>query len=239
MIGPAGFAHLLLFGILVPAAAIRSKKFLDRIIYTPRTRYFISIVLQVSAMTLVSLAVARAERIPLFPRALPPRSAVLAGAVFLVIAIAYGWTRWTRAVKERKRVIMLFMPLNASERIFWVLSAALAGFGEELTWRGVQTALLTRIAGNFVVACAICVVMFAVAHAIQGWGSTIAIGAFAAGFHVIVWITGSLYVAMAVHFVYDLVAGFAYAHLARKHGYFSPEAQTFAADPARSATQTI
>lgn len=222
MIGPAGFAHLLLFGILIPAAAIRSKRFLDRIVFTPRTRYFVSIMLQVSALTLLSLAAARAERVPLFPRAFPPRDAIAAGALFLVLAIAFGWTRWTRAVKERKRVILLFMPLNARERLFWVVSSALAGFGEELTWRGVQTVLLTRLIGSFVAACAICVVMFAAAHAIQGWRSTIAIGAFAAGFHVLVWFSGSLYVAMAVHFLYDLVAGFAYAHLARRLGYFTP-----------------
>jgi membrane protease YdiL (CAAX protease family) len=239
LIGVAGFAHLLLFGILIPIAAIRSKKFLDRIALTPRRRYFTSIVVQVSALTLISFAVARAEGIALFPRALPPRNAIAAGVAFLVIAIAFGWTRWTKAVKERKRVVMLFMPTNAYERAFWVVSAALAGFGEELTWRGVQTALLTRLIGNFLAAVAICVVMFAIAHAIQGWDSTIAIAVFAAAFHGIVWLSGSLYVAMGVHFLYDLIAGFAYAYLARKMDYFSPEAQTFAADPARSATRTI
>jgi membrane protease YdiL (CAAX protease family) len=239
LIGSAGYAHLLLFGILIPFAAIRSKRFLDRIVLTPRRRYFFSIMTQVSLLTLISIAVARVESIDVFPRRLPPLSAVIAGVAFLVIAIVYGWTRWTNAVLERKRVIMLFMPLNAGERVFWIVSSALAGFGEELTWRGVQTALLTRLLGNFVAACAVCVLMFAVAHAIQGWTSTIAIGVFAAAFHALVWLSGSLYVAMIVHFLYDLVAGFAYAHLARKLGYFSPEARTFAEDPAHSATQTI
>ena len=239
MIGPAGYAHLLLFGILIPIAAIRSKGILDHIVLTPRRRYFISIIVQVSALTLASIAVARAEHIDVFPRRMPPGTAIAAGLAFLVFAIVFGWTRWTKAVKERKRVILLFMPLDASERAFWVVSSALAGFGEELAWRGVQTVLLTRLLRNFVLACAVSVVMFAIAHAIQGWSSTIAIGAFAAGFHVIVWLSGSLYVAMIVHFIYDVVAGFAYAYLARKLGYFSPEAGTFAADPAHSATQTI
>jgi len=235
LIGVAGFGHLLLFGILIPIAAIRSKKFLDRIIYTPRRRYFVS--MQVGILALISLTVARLEFIPLFPRALPRPGAILAGALFLAIALAFGWTRWTKAVKERKPVIALFMPLNETERGLWVVSAALAGFGEEVTWRGVQIVLLDRVIGNFMVAVAICVVMFAIAHAIQGWTSTITIGIFAAAFHALVWFSGSLYVGMLVHFIYDLIAGFAYAYLARKLGYFAE--RTSAADPAHPATQTI
>jgi membrane protease YdiL (CAAX protease family) len=83
----------------------------------------------------------------------------------------------------------------------------------------VQVTLFTRLTGDFLIAVAICVVTFAIAHAIQGWDSTIPIGAFAAAFHALVWFSGSLYVAIAVHFLYDLVAGFSYAYLARKMGY--------------------
>ncbi|HSP35762.1 MAG TPA: CPBP family intramembrane glutamic endopeptidase [Thermoanaerobaculia bacterium] len=237
MIGVAGFSHLLFFGIIVPAGAIRSKKLLEHILDMPRQRFFRGVMLQVAALTLISLIVARFEHVTVFPHRLPPVNAVVAGVVVLAIAIAFGWTQWTKAVKERKPVIVLFMPLDARERLWWVAAAALAGFGEELTWRGVQTVLLTRLFHNYFAAVAVCVVMFAIAHAIQGWESTAIIAVFAAAFHVIVWMSGSLYVAMIVHFIYDLIAGFSYAHLARKLGYF--EGRTFAADPARSATQTI
>jgi membrane protease YdiL (CAAX protease family) len=235
LIGPAGAVHLFAFGILIPISAIRSKKLLETRPLPARRRYFRAVVIQVAMLTLISIAVAWPERIRLFPPTRPPLQAVLAGALMLVIAVAFGWTRWKKAVAERKRVVALFMPLNASERAFWVASAMLAGFGEEVTWRGVQTALLVRLTGNLVIAAAICVAMFAIAHAIQGWKSVGIIAVFAAAFHALVWLAGSLYVAMAVHFVYDLIAGFAYAYLGKKMGYVVGEGIGPVPEPATDA----
>ncbi|HSP17459.1 MAG TPA: CPBP family intramembrane glutamic endopeptidase [Thermoanaerobaculia bacterium] len=219
MIGPAGIAHLLLFGILIPISAIRAQKIIESRPLPPRRRYFVSVVVQLAVLAFISIAVAWRELIPLFILSIPPARAIVAGCVMLVIAVSFGWTRWKKAVRERKRVVALFMPTNASERVFWIVSAALAGFGEEVTWRGVQTALLMRLTNNLIIAAAICVVMFSIAHAIQGWKSVGVIAVFAAAFHVLVWLAGSLYVAMAVHFIYDLIAGFAYGYLGRKLGY--------------------
>jgi membrane protease YdiL (CAAX protease family) len=80
-----------------------------------------------------------------------------------------------------------------------------------------------RLTGSVSAAVGLCIVMFGVAHAMQGWKSAGAIMIFAAAFHLLVWLAGSLYVAMAVHFLYDLIAGFAYGHLAGKLGYSLPE----------------
>ncbi len=219
MIGFAGSVHLVFFGIVVPIAAIRTKKLIESRPLPPRQRYFLSVLVQVAALAAISIAVAWRESMTLFPPAVPPRNAVVAGSGLLIVAVAFGWTRWRKAVAERKRIVALFMPVNGSERMLWIAAAALAGFGEEVTWRGVQTILLTRLTGNLIIAAAICIVMFSIAHAVQGWSSVGIIALFAAAFHVLVWLAGSLYVAMAVHFLYDLIAGFAYAHLARKLGY--------------------
>jgi len=42
---------------------------------------------------------------------------------------------------------------------------------------------------------------------------------FALGFQTLVWLTGSLYVAMPVHITYDITAGIAYGRLGRQLGY--------------------
>ena len=42
--------------------------------------------------------------------------------------------------------------------------------------------------------------------------------AFAVAFHGLVALTGTLYVAMAVHFLYDVIAGLTYGRLAREYG---------------------
>ncbi len=83
----------------------------------------------------------------------------------------------------------------------------LAGISEEITWRGVQTALLSNLTGHLWIAAIICSISFGLAHSIQGWTSSTIIVFFALGFHALVWLSGSLYVAMAVHVVaYDITA---------------------------------
>ena len=220
----AGYLHLFLFGILIPISAIRSKKLLESRPLPPRRKYFISVFIQVGCFALFSIAVAHLNRIEVFPGTVPPLRAIVAGVLFLVLAVMFGWTTWRKAVLERERVVALFMPTNNVERLLWIGSAALAGFGEEITWRGVQTALLTRLTGSVAIAIIIAIVTFAIAHAMQGWKSVGVIAIFTAGFHALVWLSGSLYVAMAVHFIYDLIAGFSYAHFGKKFGYVIPSA---------------
>ena len=63
------------------------------------------------------------------------------------------------------------------------------------------------------------IISFALAHAIQGMRSVLAIAAIATSFHALFVLSGSLYVGMLVHFVYDVIAGFTYAQLARELGF--------------------
>jgi membrane protease YdiL (CAAX protease family) len=127
--------------------------------------------------------------------------------------------RWRRAVEERTRIVHLFMPETVKERAWWVLLSTLAGIGEEITWRGVQTALLAYMTGSFVAGAALSAISFGLAHSIQGWKSAALIAVFALGFQSVVWISGSLYVAMLVHALYDITAGFSYGKFGRELGY--------------------
>ena len=144
----------------------------------------------------------------------------------LVATVALMRPRWRRAVERRTpvgaRVLHLCMPANAVERAWWIAVAVLAGISEEITWRGVQTALLTNLTGRLWIAAIICAISFGVAHMIQGWKSSAIIVFFALGFHALVWLSGSLYVAMAVHTAYDIMAGLTYGRLGKEFGY-SPE----------------
>jgi membrane protease YdiL (CAAX protease family) len=170
--------------------------------------------------------VANAEWIELFPRTRPPLLAVLAGVVMLVVAVAVMRPRWRRAVEHRTpigaRVLHLVMPANAVERAWWIVVAVLAGVSEEITWRGVQTALLINLTGHLWIAAIVCSISFGLGHFNQGWKSAAIIVCFALGFHALVWLSGSLYVAMAVHVAYDITAGITYGRLGKEFGY-SPE----------------
>jgi membrane protease YdiL (CAAX protease family) len=220
-INPIGWLHLFYFGLLLPFfAVLRRQKFHnvneqlpDRLLHFRRT-----------AATLVafgawSLFVARSERIELFPRTLPPWRGIGAGLLMYVVTVMLMRGRWRRAVEKRLRIVYLFMPSTRSERAWWIIVAVLAGITEEITWRGVQAGLSIAFTRNILSAILFCSISFGVAHIVQGWKTVVIIFVFALGFHTLVWLSGSLYVAMAVHVAYDITAGISYGRLGRALGY--------------------
>jgi membrane protease YdiL (CAAX protease family) len=217
----AGWFHLAFFGLLIPASAFVQWRLFEKAAkpLPGRLRHLQTTALEIVMLAALSLAVARLERIELFPRAFPKWRALLGGVLILAAMIVYMRPRWRRAVERCARVVYLYMPANATERAWWIGVAVLAGVGEEITWRGVQGGLLNNLTGNFWLAALICAISFGIGHMIQGWRSVIVVIAFALCFHALVWLAGSLYVAMAVHIAYDVTAGISYGRLGRELGY--------------------
>jgi hypothetical protein len=217
-----GWYHLAFFGLYIPLAALRGRrKLLAASCAAPpnRLRHMQTTAFMLVLLTGLSLYIAPRQGIELFPRAVPPLPALVAGVAFYAAAVAYMRPRWRRAVEKRARVVHLFMPANATERAWWIAVSVLAGVGEEITWRGVQAALLITLMGSFWIAALISAASFGGAHALQGWKSVGIIVLMALGFHALVWLSGSLYVAMAVHLAYDITAGLNYGRLGRELGY--------------------
>jgi len=218
-LGVGGWYHLVLFGLLLPWLAIRSRSRIAAHPLPPLARHLPRVVVQLVILGGLSLLVARVEWIPLFPRKSPPLWTVALAVVLALAAAAAMYPLWRRSVRERKRTTFLFMPRTGKERGWWIATACAAGVSEEISWRGVQWVLLTRLIGNVWIAAALCVVMFAVAHAVQGGRSVSIILAFAAAFHALVALSGSLYVAMGAHALYDVLAGLGYGKLGEQLGY--------------------
>jgi membrane protease YdiL (CAAX protease family) len=114
--------------------------------------------------------------------------------------------------------VQLFMPGTPAERASWIVVSVLAGVGEEITWRAVQPALLAAAIGSPTAGILLAAVNFGVSHLVQGWKSAAIIVVFALGFQALVWLSGSLYLAMAVHLAYDITAGLTYGRLGRELG---------------------
>jgi membrane protease YdiL (CAAX protease family) len=110
-------------------------------------------------------------------------------------------------------------PPTASSARGGLPSRCWAGLNEEITWRGVQTALLSNLIGRLWLAAIICSISFGLGHMVQGWKSSAIIVVFALGFQLLVWLSGSLYVAMIVHIAYDITAGLSYGRLGKEFGY--------------------
>lgn len=169
----AGWCHLAYFGALLPLLTIRGRNKVIGPNKPPpnRLRYFKTTAFSLAMFALMSLMVARAQWIDLFPKAGPGPIAIAAGVVLYLAAVAYTWPIWRRAVELRLPVVHLFMPSNGRERVWWVVVSVLAGVGEEITWRGTQAALVDALVGHFWIAAFICSVMFGAVHIIQGWRS--------------------------------------------------------------------
>lgn len=219
--------HLAYFGVFIPLAVIRGRrKLLDKNRPLPnRVRHFKSTALALVMFATFSLAVSRIFWVPLFPRRFPPVEAILAGLAMYALAVGIMRPRWRRAVEKRTRIVYLFMPETASERVWWVIVSVLAGLSEEITWRGVQLNLLQFLTNGYWSAALLCSISFGLAHMHQGWKSSAIIVGFALGFHSLVWLSGSLYVAMAVHIAYDITAGLNYSRLGKQLGYMPEDSE--------------
>jgi membrane protease YdiL (CAAX protease family) len=215
-----GWLHILFFGLFVPVVALRTRSAIARMSAPPnRIVFYAGAIVQLVFFTAFSILVASSERIELFPRTAPTTAQALIGLVVLVVLVALLRPQWKKSVLAGERVLALFMPQTRDERMLWLLVSLLAGFSEEITWRAVQTVLLERATGALLFGILLSALMFGAAHAVQGEKGVVLIVLIALVFHGLVLLTGSLYVAMAVHFFYDAVVGLTYAKLARQYGY--------------------
>ena len=217
-ISPLGWGFVVFVTAIVPGAVLGNRESAIAMASIPLARRFYAMLLPQLVLGLLAIVTGLIERIELFPRRTPSLPSWLAGLVFVVAAVALVRPYWQRSVEEHKPTWRLFAPTNRRERRMWVALSLAAGIGEELVWRGVLPALLTALTGSIPIAIILSVLSFALAHAIQGLRSVVAIAAIAAAFHALVLVSGSLYVAMAAHSAYDIIAGFTYARIARELG---------------------
>jgi len=218
-IGPAGWLHLLIFGALIPFAAWRSRARIETRPLPPKKPYFTSVVLQQLVFGLISLVVARTLLLqPLAPYR-PTLSHVAAGAAILAGVVLFMRPRWRRKVQSRDRRVYLVTPVDAQDHALWAMISLSAGILEEITYRGVLFWILMQLTGSPISGALLSAVAFGIGHAVQGWKSVLVATLFALGFQGVVAWTGTLYVAMAIHVVYDVIAGFSYGYFAKKLGY--------------------
>ncbi len=214
-----GWLHLALFGLVLPWLATRSARSLPAHTQRPRKGHFRSVIVVQGVALVVSLRVAAVEGIALFPATAPPLLALGLGAVMVAGCTLALRPRWRDAVARREPRVHFVMPRDAGERRLWVGVSLAAAVSEEITYRGVMYALLLRLTHDPLTAAVATAALFGAAHAVQGWGGVLAIGALALGLQGLVLLAGSLTVAMAVHLLYDLVAGFTYGRLGEELGY--------------------
>lgn len=226
---PLGWYHLVSFGVLVPILAYRQRR---RNVAAgrptgPRIRHYRGGVLTLLLFGAFSIVVANQQKLALWawPARRPWLSLLAAVGTYVVMVTAMR-PRWRAAVERRTPHLYYFMPGTPVERLWWVAISVLAGISEEITWRGVQPPLVACLTGSPAVGVAVTAVSFGAAHAVQGRRSAAVIVLFALAFQSLVWLSGSLFPAMAVHAAYDITAGLVYGRLGRELGYDRPDPPT-------------
>lgn len=126
-------------------------------------------------------------------------------AFFSFFALRAILSRWI--VKDPRRKQSRVVPKTWAQFPIWILVSASAGFWEEIIFRGALYQFLVRYSNSIAFAFGFTCLVFAVVHLKQGLRSGLFILFLAAGIQWLVAFTGTLYVAMVVHFLYDLLVG--------------------------------
>lgn len=172
----------------------------------PKTRrYRGMIALQVSLLG-YSLLVARQNHIRLFGHVSSAWGWVIAVLYLGVITLRLN-AAWKRLTPERKKRARILLPESPYEMRYWIPIALLAGLSEECGFRGMAYIGLREITRSMTIAITVCVLAFAMAHMMQGWRGVLGTGVIAIVMHAIVYLTAGLYLAIAIHAVYDLIVG--------------------------------
>lgn len=126
-----------------------------------------------------------------------------AGAAILVVgSLAVG----RRLGLDESAAVAELMPRTARERVAFTGLSLIAGFGEELAYRGYLLAVLAPLVGPWG-AVAAGALPFAVLHGYQGPLGVLRTGLLGAGLGASLVVTGSLWPAIAAHAAVDVILG--------------------------------
>ena len=218
---------LFLAGILAPVLSVRSYfKLKAGAPFPSKSRLTRQIVVMELVFLAFSLLVWRDTGMTLFPRHFPQSRDWGVGALVLIVFVAFMYPIWRHNARTQRERVYKRMPTSEAELPMWSVLSLLAGTVEEITYRGVLFGILFWWLEKWWVAAVLCALSFALGHAIQGWKGTLIIFGMSLIFQGLVRFTGSLYVAMAVHTVFDVVAGFAYLHFYRSTAELQSAAET-------------
>jgi membrane protease YdiL (CAAX protease family) len=132
------------------------------------------------------------------------------GAGVLALGVLAGIARLsqaTRTPEERRKMWVLgLVPRTTREWMLFVPLVTVASVGEELAFRGVLFSLFAMLTGAPLLAAVLSAAAFGLAHFPQGWKSVGIVVVIGVVKQALVAFTATLWVAVVVHFVYDIVA---------------------------------
>jgi membrane protease YdiL (CAAX protease family) len=207
-LSPAAQYFLFLALIFVPLAGIASYIHVrsGKPLRPKRQRYVATIVMQLIILVVTILA-AHSEGIGLLGRKWGHPFIWLVVAGYMALLAVRLRSAWSKLSDERKEKARRLLPDDPSLMRLWVGVAAMAGISEELAYRGLAYQLLRGTGLYISLVLLVCATTFAIGHMTQGWRGVLGTFVLALLFHGLVYLTDSLYLAIAFHAVYNLIVG--------------------------------
>lgn len=208
-VDPLGWGFVLVLGMLLPLAAMRSARRPPRAETQRSNTQRLRTVGVLVGLAAVALFVAQRDNIALFPPFVwTTRVVTLSiGILAAVTAMAEALLMVRSPEGRRELWARQVIPKSGAERAVWAVAAVMAGATEEIIFRGVFFALLAAITGSIAAGAVISAVVFALAHYRQGWKSMAFIAPTALLFQWLVIYSGSLAPAIIVHAIYNVLRG--------------------------------
>lgn len=170
-------------------------------------RYRAMILFQVWIFVLTCVVMQDCE-VHLFSRPWPPFWAWFVAAGYMALIAHRVRVGWRKISAERKEKARRLLPESSGHLRYWIPISLLAGLSEECAFRGLAFVLLSWQFHSEFLAGAVCVISFGMAHMIQGWRGVLGTSIIAVLMHGLVFLSGGLYLPIAVHAAYDLIVGF-------------------------------
>lgn len=221
-LGPLAWLFLVIICVLLPLGAVRQHRRLDAGTIPPtRMRIYVSAIITHASFVLAVWVVARGQRMNLLPPSRLTAVHTLIGLIALAIGLLPVLERFRLndpVAKERTRLIA---PRTSKEHALFYLLSVTAGIAEELTYRGMLFTLLAALFGGWWIAAIIAAAAFGIVHLFQGWKAAGIAALMGLREQLVVGLTGTLFVAMAVHMLHDAIAGTVIATRARREALTS------------------
>jgi membrane protease YdiL (CAAX protease family) len=194
--------------IFIPYAAFRSYlRFKKHKVIGPKEQFQVRSMVWMIGICFLAVVVADRQQINLLGEGVPSARIALVGLVELAVLLFYVRASLPKSSNEHRGLLRLLLPEVKSEMRFWIYISVIAGLCEEVTYRSVVYTLVLRLTGSPGLSLALTSAAFAAAHALYGLRTALFIFLLGVFFQLSVVITGSLYLAIAIHIGYDLGFG--------------------------------
>lgn len=196
--------------VILPWMAWASRQQLTLLRSVPKPAFYTQAILVQLLLGGFSMLVAYANKFELafFGPGANQQNELIVAIVITASALLLLMVGLRYADAEQRRLYRIMTPVTFSEKIFWTVLTLVVAFAEEITYRSVLPQILQLAIPEPLVVVIVSSLLFGAAHLLQGVSAAVTATFIGLALHTLVLTGGRLNSAIAVHFLYDVVAGF-------------------------------